>query len=170
MVSVSATSAADVTQTSSTTLTITSNVAVTVAPPTPPVLINNQYTFTATVTNDPGLKGVTFAVTCPDVNPCGSVGTAGAPTGNPETYSWHAMIHTVAFFVAFISLIAACIVLARTGGRRWAAYSVATAVLPIPLIALSMATGGSGVPLVVMGAITSAWVAALPARLIARTR
>lgn len=95
---------------------------------------------------------------------------AGAPAGNPDTYSWHAMIHTVAFFVAFISLIAACLVLARRFGRGWTVYSVATALLPIPLIALSMATGGSGVPLVVMGAITSTWVAVLPARLRARVR
>jgi hypothetical membrane protein len=99
---------------------------------------------------------------------------AGAPAGNPDTYSWHAMIHTVAFFVAFISLIAACVVVAvrfaRTGRRGWAAYSAATAVLPIPLIAMSMAIGGSGVPLVVMGAITSAWVAALPAHLIGQSR
>lgn len=99
---------------------------------------------------------------------------AGAPAGNPGTYSWHAMIHTVAFFVAFISLIVACVVaarrFARAGRRGWAAYSAVTAVLPIPLIAMSMAMGGSGVPLVVMGAITSAWVAVLPAHLSAQTR
>jgi hypothetical membrane protein len=99
---------------------------------------------------------------------------AGAPAGNPTTYSGHAMVHTVAFFVAFISLIAACLVLARrfagSGRRGWAAYCVATALLPIPLIAASMAMGGSGVPLIVMGAITSAWVAVLPARLMAEHR
>jgi hypothetical membrane protein len=94
---------------------------------------------------------------------------AGAPAGNPTTYSVHAMVHTVAFFVAFISLIAACLVLARRFGRGWAVYSVATAVLPVPLIAMSMAMGGSGVPLVVMGVITSAWVAVLPARLTTRS-
>jgi hypothetical membrane protein len=94
---------------------------------------------------------------------------AGAPAGNPTNYTWHAMVHTVAFFVAFISLIAACLVLARrfsgAGRRAWAAYCVASALLPIPLIALSMAMGGSGVPLIVMGAITSGWVAVLPVRL-----
>jgi hypothetical membrane protein len=99
---------------------------------------------------------------------------AGAPAGNPTTYSWHAMLHTVAFFVAFICLIAACVVLARRfagdGRRGWAVYSLATALIPIPLIAASMALGGSGVPLVVMGAITSAWVAAMPARLVADDR
>jgi hypothetical membrane protein len=98
----------------------------------------------------------------------------GAPAGNPTAYTWHAMLHTIAFFVAFISLIAACLVLARrfagTGRRGWAVYCAASAVLPVPLIATSMALGGSGVPLIVMGAITSAWVAALPARVMADNR
>lgn len=56
---------------------------------------------------------------------------------------------------------------AAAGRRGWTAYCLATALLPVPLIALSMAMSGSGVPLIVMGAITSAWVAALPARLLA---
>jgi len=99
---------------------------------------------------------------------------AGAPAGSPTTYSGHAMLHSAAFFVAFISLIAACLVLARrfagAGRRGWAVYCAASALLPIPLIALSMAMGGSGVPLIVMGAITSAWVAVLPAHLMAECR
>jgi hypothetical membrane protein len=97
---------------------------------------------------------------------------AGAPAGSPGTYSGHAIVHTLAFFVAFISLIAACLVFARrfagAGRRGWAAYCTASALLPVPLIALSMAMGGSGVPLILMGAITSAWVVALPARLMPR--
>ena len=45
-------------------------------------------------------------------------------------------------------------------------YSAATGLAPVPFIALSLALGGSGVPLFVMGVITSAWVAALPMRLL----
>jgi hypothetical protein len=81
----------------------------------------------------------------------------------------HAMLHTVGFFVSFISLIAACFVFARifsrSGSPGWARYSVATGVVPLPFIALSLALGGSGVPLFIMGVITSAWVAAVPLRL-----
>ena len=94
----------------------------------------------------------------------------GAPAGMP-TMSWHAALHTVAFNVAFLSLIAACFVFARRfsaiGQRGWAAYCAATGAVPVLLIALSAAQGGSGVPLFVMGVITSAWLAAVPARLLA---
>jgi len=51
------------------------------------VFLEQQYTFTATVQNDPGLLGVKFALTCPDVNPCGTLGTPGAPTGSGTSYT-----------------------------------------------------------------------------------
>jgi hypothetical protein len=95
----------------------------------------------------------------------------GAPSDMPAMMSSHAMLHAVGFFVSFISLVAACCVFTRRfsglGSRAWAAYSLATGLVPFPFIALSLASGGSGVPLFVMGVITSTWVAALPARLIA---
>ncbi len=94
---------------------------------------------------------------------------AGAPAGMPSEMSSHAVVHTLAFFVSFISLIAACFVFARIFGRGgssgWARYSLATGLVPLPLIALSLALGGSGIPLFIMGVITSAWVAAVPLRL-----
>lgn len=97
----------------------------------------------------------------------------GAPAGTAPL-SWHGALHAVAFNLAFISLIAACFVFARrflaTGQRAWAACCVATGVVPLLLIALSSAQGGSGVPLFAMGVITSAWVAALPARFLAMER
>lgn len=92
----------------------------------------------------------------------------GAPAGMAPSMSWHDLLHTIAFFGAFISLVAAIFVFVRRfgscGRRGWMAYSATTGVAPFPLIALSMASG-SGVVLFVMGVITSAWVAALPARL-----
>jgi hypothetical protein len=98
----------------------------------------------------------------------------GAPADMPAVMSWLAMLHAVGFFVSFISLIAACFAFARRfsglGWRGWAAYCVGTALVPIPFIALSLALGGSGLPLFIMGVITSAWVAALPARLASSMR
>src|SRR5216684_942493 len=84
---ISATSVADPTKSGSSTVLITSNVTVTVTAPPLPVLINNPYTFTATVANDAGLKGVTWTVTCPDVTPCGSVATSSTPSGNGTSYT-----------------------------------------------------------------------------------
>ncbi|MBO0686814.1 MAG: DUF998 domain-containing protein [Candidatus Dormibacteraeota bacterium] len=93
----------------------------------------------------------------------------GAPAGMATSMSWHALVHNAAFFEAFISLVAAIFVFARRfavlGNRRWALYSAITGVAPFPLIALAEIAGGSGVILFLMGVITSAWVAAMPARL-----
>ena len=94
----------------------------------------------------------------------------GAPSEMPADMSLHAMLHTLGFMVSFASLIVACFVFARRfnglGQRAWTVYSAATGLAPLPFIALSLALGGSGVPLFVMGIITSAWVAALPLRLL----
>lgn len=57
----------------------------------------------------------------------------GTPLGRPATLSWHGTLHFVAAGVAFLSLIAACFVVARRsaalGQRGWAQYSVATGVV-----------------------------------------
>jgi hypothetical membrane protein len=63
----------------------------------------------------------------------------GAPEGAPEQLSWHGALHAVAPPLAFLSLIAACVVLARrfasAGERGWVRYSIATAVACVVLIA-----------------------------------
>jgi hypothetical membrane protein len=55
----------------------------------------------------------------------------GAPEGAPEQLSWHGALHAVAPPLAFLSLILACLVVARrfaaAGERGWAVYSIATA-------------------------------------------
>jgi uncharacterized protein DUF998 len=98
----------------------------------------------------------------------------GAPSDMPAVMSSPALVHTVGFFVSFFSLIAATFAFARRfkelGWHGWAAYCACTGLVPLPFIALSLALGGSGVPLFVMGVITSAWVAVLPARLVASVR
>jgi hypothetical protein len=94
----------------------------------------------------------------------------GAPTGFTG-FSWHASLHFLGFTVAFIGLIAACLVFARRFARLrrrgWAAYSVATGVAGFALIALGM-TGvvAASVAFAVMGLVTSAWIAVIALRLL----
>lgn len=63
----------------------------------------------------------------------------GAPEGAPEQLSWHGAVHAVAPPLAFVSLILACLVVARrfaaAGERGWASYSVITAVACLALTA-----------------------------------
>jgi hypothetical protein len=63
----------------------------------------------------------------------------GAPAGAPEQLSWHGVLHAIAPVLAFLSLIAACFVLARRfaglGQRSWATYCVATGVALLGLLA-----------------------------------
>jgi hypothetical membrane protein len=63
----------------------------------------------------------------------------GAPAGVPEQLSWHGVLHAIAPVLAFLSLIAACFVLARRfaglGQRGWATYCVATGVALLGLLA-----------------------------------
>lgn len=63
----------------------------------------------------------------------------GAPAGAPEQLSWHGVLHAIAPVLAFLSLIAACFVLARRfaglGQRGWATYCVATGVALLGLMA-----------------------------------
>jgi hypothetical protein len=63
----------------------------------------------------------------------------GAPPGAPEQLSWHGTLHAIAPVLAFLSLIVACLVLARRfaalGQRGWAGYCVATGVALLGLTA-----------------------------------
>jgi hypothetical membrane protein len=94
----------------------------------------------------------------------------GAPEGMPAASSWHAILHSVAFLVAFVSLTAACFVFARRfaaqGERGWAAYCAATGVAAPVLVAMGM-TGlvAPGVAFAVAAVVTWAWITATAARL-----
>jgi hypothetical membrane protein len=63
----------------------------------------------------------------------------GAPAGAPEQLSWHGILHATAPVLAFMSLIAACFVLARRfaalGQRGWVTYCVATGVALLGILA-----------------------------------
>jgi hypothetical protein len=96
----------------------------------------------------------------------------GAPAGMPATMSWHADLHSLGFFVAFSSLTAACFVIARRfaslGRRRWAVGCAAVGLASPLLIVLGMTSLiATGVAFAVAGVVTSWWVAALAARLLA---
>lgn len=71
-------------------------------------------------------------------------------------------LHMVAFLVSFLSLIAACFVLARrfsaAGKRGWALYSIATALLAPALVAAGMANPAlAGVIMAGAGLVLFGW-------------
>lgn len=95
----------------------------------------------------------------------------GAPAGMPDQFSWHAILHSVAFFVAMPSLIAACFVFARRfsslGQRGWMAYSAATGLLSIALVVVGTANQGGAAVLTydIAATLTSAWISIIAAKL-----
>jgi len=94
----------------------------------------------------------------------------GAPAGMPATMSWHAMLHSLGFFLAFSSLTAACFVVARglasRGRRQWAVASVGTGIATPVLIALGMTSIiATGIAFAIAAVLTTWWAAAVAARL-----
>jgi hypothetical protein len=95
----------------------------------------------------------------------------GFPPGTPEdahAISWHGTLHFVAAAIGFLALVAACFVLARLGGRRWAAYSVTTGV--VFLAAFAGIAAGSGHTWAVLGfwagvVVAWAWILVMSVRL-----
>jgi hypothetical membrane protein len=87
---------------------------------------------------------------------------AGAPAGYPEHLTTHAMIHAFAPPLAFLSLIAACLVIARRfaadGLRR---VALLTRIVAAVCFVLSVPVGpGFSIRLFVAVALAFAWVAA----------
>ena len=96
----------------------------------------------------------------------------GAPQGVPAGMSWHSVLHGVAFFTAFTSLVVLCVLFARRfaglGRRGWTAHCVVTAVVAPVLVAVGMTHPSvAGIPFAVAGAIAFGWVSALAAGLLA---
>jgi hypothetical membrane protein len=93
----------------------------------------------------------------------------GAPGGLPSAMSWHAILHSVAFLVAFTSLIAASFVFVRRfahGEWRWAAYCAATGTAVPALIGVGMTSPDrAGIAFFVAALIGWGWLAAVTARL-----
>ena len=94
----------------------------------------------------------------------------GAPAGIPDTLTVHGTIHAIAPPLAFLALIAACLVFARRfareGRRGAAAWSVATA---IGCLVLTAPVGpGTSVRLFLGIALAFAWVSWLGVSLLRR--
>jgi hypothetical protein len=93
----------------------------------------------------------------------------GAPSGIPDQFSWHALLHAIAPPLAFSSLIVACFVVARRFAglrqRGWAAYCAATGVAVLALSAWPDVDVVS-VVLAAAAALGLGWVSVLAARLL----
>jgi hypothetical protein len=86
----------------------------------------------------------------------------GTPVGAAEHVSWHGVLHFVVAGLAFLSLVAACLVLARRfaslGRRGWAAYSAATGVVFLAaFFGLASGSTQAAVVLAFVVAIVLAW-------------
>jgi hypothetical protein len=96
----------------------------------------------------------------------------GTPDGAPAAISRSAKLHGVGFLLAFGSLTAACIVLARrfrrAGRRGWMTFSAVTgaAIPPIVLAGMSM-PGATSLLFALVAVIGFGWVSAVAARLYA---
>lgn len=94
----------------------------------------------------------------------------GAPEGMPTSMSGSAAVHSLAFFTAFLCLVAACFVFARQfairGDSGWRTYCVATGILAPVLIGVGMAMNSwIGVIMGFAGVVAFGWVSALSVRL-----
>lgn len=95
---------------------------------------------------------------------------AGAHAGMPTSMSGHAAVHSMAFFTAFICLIAASMIFARRfatqGERGWSTYCMTTGIIAPLLIIVGMGiTSWIGVIMGSAGIVAFGWVSALAARL-----
>jgi len=96
----------------------------------------------------------------------------GAPAGMPADMSWHAVLHAIGFFTAFLSVIPACFVFARRfAGRkqwRWTAYcTVSGVVAPALIVVGSNNLEIAGVLFFVAGVVVCAWLVAMSRSLLA---
>ena len=85
-VTITATSVANTSASASATITVPAAIAVSVSPSTATVQPGATAKFTATVTNDPANKGVTWTVSC-SVAPCGTVSPSATASGAATTYT-----------------------------------------------------------------------------------
>ena len=90
---------------------------------------------------------------------------AGAPTGQPTTMTWHAMLHLTGFGIGYSALVAACFVYAR---RYW--YSaIAGGVTALCFVyVMSGLSHGNLIPLWLALVVGWTWISIIPARQLAR--
>ncbi|TAU90816.1 DUF998 domain-containing protein [Rhizobium leguminosarum] len=97
----------------------------------------------------------------------------GSADGIPEHMSGHAVGHGIGFFVAFVSLIAACFMFGRrfslVGRPWWSVYSNATGALTILLIAMGMAVqSATSLAFFLVGIVAFGWLGAVSWHLMAQ--
>ncbi len=90
----------------------------------------------------------------------------GSPDEIPARMSGHAILHGVGFFIAFVSLIASCFVLARrfarAGESGWSLYSATTGALTLVLIAGGMAVQSiTSLAFFAVGIVAFGWLGAV---------
>ncbi|MCG5441480.1 DUF998 domain-containing protein [Micromonospora sp. NIE79] len=89
----------------------------------------------------------------------------GAPAGMPEQASTGSVLHTVCGAAAFLSLIAAGLLLARRfagqGDRGWALYSATSGAVALVLTALPWSEGSASIRFAVGAVLISGWLVAL---------
>jgi hypothetical membrane protein len=94
----------------------------------------------------------------------------GTPDGIPTSMSWHSVLHNICGSLAFLSMIAACFVLARwfatTGQRAWAIYGRISGVVFIVGLVWALTGGPAGALTLFVGVVTAwTWISASAARL-----
>ncbi|WP_433352601.1 DUF998 domain-containing protein [Micromonospora saelicesensis] len=89
----------------------------------------------------------------------------GTPAGLPEQASTGSVLHTVCGAAAFLSLIAASVLLARRvaaqGDRNWALYSATSGAVAFVLTALPWSEGSASIRFAVGAVLISGWLVAL---------
>ncbi|RAO27783.1 hypothetical protein PSN13_05671 [Micromonospora saelicesensis] len=89
----------------------------------------------------------------------------GTPAGLPEQASTGSVLHTVCGAAAFLSLIAASLLLARRvaaqGDRNWALYSATSGAVAFVLTALPWSEGSASIRFAVGAVLISGWLVAL---------
>ncbi|MCG5470469.1 DUF998 domain-containing protein [Micromonospora sp. LAH09] len=92
----------------------------------------------------------------------------GAPAGLPEQASTGSILHTVCGAAAFLSLIAAGLLVARRvagqGDRGWASYSAASAAVAFVLTTLPWSEESASIRFAVAAVLISGWLVALSRR------
>jgi hypothetical protein len=85
----------------------------------------------------------------------------GAPASAPEQISWHGALHEVGFGVAFLSWLAACVVLARRSTSRTTRAACVAAPVAVLVLAAWPDLDGLSVRLLIASAIQFGVVAVL---------
>lgn len=94
----------------------------------------------------------------------------GASERIPSQLDQHAVLHGIGFFVAFVSLTAACFVFARryfaVGSPGWGTYSIATGVItPLLILAGMMIPSATSLSFFVVGFIAFGWLGVVAVQL-----